>query len=79
MPSVYWRFVSLIHFERLDVLLEKNREGTLTHQEMAELDTYERFEQVLSSRLCEIFGLQLRSIFTHFSNRARAPAQLHFE
>ena len=32
---------------RLDVLLEKNREGTLTHQEMTELDTYECFEHLV--------------------------------
>jgi hypothetical protein len=32
---------------RLDVLLEKNREGILTHQEMTELDTYECFEHLV--------------------------------
>ena len=33
--------------ERLDALLEKNRVGTLTAQETAELDAYERFEHVM--------------------------------
>ena len=33
--------------ERLDVLLDKNREGTLTVMETAELDAYERFEHVV--------------------------------
>ena len=33
--------------ERLDALLEKNREGTLTAVETAELDAYERFEHVV--------------------------------
>ncbi len=32
---------------RLDTLLEKNREGTLTDEETAELDTYERFEHLV--------------------------------
>ena len=32
---------------RLDALLEKNREGTLTAEEVAELDTYERFEHLV--------------------------------
>ena len=33
--------------ERLDSLLEKNREGTLTAEETAELDTFERFEHLV--------------------------------
>lgn len=33
--------------ERLDALLEKNREGTLTNEEIAELDAYERFEHLV--------------------------------
>ena len=32
---------------RLDDLLEKNREGTLTNEETAELDAYERFEHLV--------------------------------
>lgn len=32
---------------RLDELLEKNREGSLTQLETAELDDYERFEHVV--------------------------------
>jgi hypothetical protein len=32
---------------RLDDLLEKNREGTLTDDEAAELNAYERFEHVV--------------------------------
>lgn len=43
---------------RLDVLLEKNREGTLTHEEMAELDTYEHFEHLV--RLLKARVLQKR-------------------
>lgn len=33
--------------ERLDALLDKNREGTLTAAETTELDAYERFEHVV--------------------------------
>ena len=33
--------------KRLDILLKKNREGTLTAEETAELDTFERFEQLV--------------------------------
>ena len=33
--------------ERLEALLDKNREGTLTAAETAELDAYERFEHVV--------------------------------
>lgn len=32
---------------RLEGLLDKNREGTLTADETAELDSYERFEHVV--------------------------------
>ena len=32
---------------RLDALLDKNREGTLTAEEAAELDAYERFEHLV--------------------------------
>ena len=42
--------------ERLDALLDKNREGTLTAAETAELDAYERFEHVV--RLLKIRVLQ---------------------
>jgi hypothetical protein len=45
--------------ERLDALLDKNREGTLTAQETAELDAYERFEHVvrlLKARVLQKFG-----------------------
>jgi hypothetical protein len=43
---------------RLDELLEKNREGTLTDDEGAELDAYERFEHVV--RLLKTRVLQKR-------------------
>ncbi len=43
----------LLHFRlsaekqaRLDLLLEKSREGALTEQESAELDDFERFEHL---------------------------------
>ena len=45
--------------DRLDALLDKNREGTLTTAEAAELDTYERFEHVvrlLKARVLQKFG-----------------------
>jgi hypothetical protein len=32
---------------RLDELLEKSREGTLTNEEASELDAYERFEHLV--------------------------------
>ena len=32
---------------RLDELLDKNREGTLTNVESSELDNYERFEHIV--------------------------------
>jgi hypothetical protein len=43
---------------RLDDLLEKNRDGTLTDDESAELDVYERFEHVV--RLLKARVLQKR-------------------
>lgn len=43
---------------RLDELLEKNREGSLTAGESAELDAYERFEHVV--RLLKARVLQKR-------------------
>lgn len=43
---------------RLDELLERNREGTLTDDESAELDAYERFEHVV--RLLKARVLQKR-------------------
>jgi hypothetical protein len=45
---------------RLDELLEKNREGTLTAEESAELDVYERFEhlvRLLKARVAQKRGL----------------------
>jgi hypothetical protein len=39
--------LSSSHQERLDILLKKNREGTLTAEETAELDTFERFEHLV--------------------------------
>ncbi|HEX9872241.1 MAG TPA: hypothetical protein VGC99_27320 [Candidatus Tectomicrobia bacterium] len=42
----------------LDELLERNREGTLTDDESAELDAYERFEHVV--RLLKARVLQKR-------------------
>jgi len=44
---------------RLDELLEKNREGTLTGDESTELDAYERFEHIV--RLLKARVLQKRS------------------
>jgi hypothetical protein len=44
---------------RLDELLEKNREGTLTGEESTELDAYERFEHLV--RLLKARVLQKRS------------------
>jgi hypothetical protein len=41
---------------RLDELLEKNREGTLTNDEVAELDAYERFAHL--ARLLKACVLQ---------------------
>ncbi|WP_143300696.1 hypothetical protein [Candidatus Entotheonella palauensis] len=41
---------------RLDTLLDKNCEGTLTDEEVAELDAYERFEhlvRLLKSRVLQ--------------------------
>lgn len=45
--------------ERLDALLDKNREGALTAAETAELDAYERFEHVvrlLKARVLQKLG-----------------------
>ncbi len=33
--------------ERLDLLLEKNRDGSLNKEEASELETYEQFEHVV--------------------------------
>jgi hypothetical protein len=44
---------------RLDTLLDKNRDGTLTAEERAELDAYERFEHVvrlLKARVLQKLG-----------------------
>ena len=44
---------------RLDVLLDKNRDGTLTPEEDAELDAYERFEhlvRLLKARVMQKLG-----------------------
>jgi hypothetical protein len=40
---------------RLDKLLEKNREGTLTDDEAAELDAYERFEHLVRLLKARVF------------------------
>ena len=45
--------------DRLDALLDKNREGTLTTAEAAELDAYEHFEHVvrlLKARVLQKLG-----------------------
>jgi hypothetical protein len=39
--------LSEAHQARLDTLLERNREGTLTQEEEAELDAYEHFEHLV--------------------------------
>ena len=39
--------LSSLQQERLDILFEKNREGTLTAEETVELDTFERFEHLV--------------------------------
>lgn len=39
--------LSTVKQVRLDTLLDKNREGTLTAEEAAELDAYERFEHLV--------------------------------
>jgi hypothetical protein len=44
---------------RLDELLDKNRDGTLTNEELAELDAYEQFEhlvRLLKARLLQKQG-----------------------
>ena len=43
---------------RVDALLDKHRDGTLTAEERAELDAYERFEHVV--RLLKAWVLQKR-------------------
>ena len=51
--------LSPLQQERLDILLEKNREGTLTAEETAELDVFERFEHIvrlLKARLLQKHG-----------------------
>jgi hypothetical protein len=45
---------------RLDELLENNREGTLTNEELAELDVYERFAHLV--RLLKARVLQKRGL-----------------
>lgn len=45
--------------DRLDALLNKNREGTLSGEERAELEAYERFEHVvrlLRARMLQKLG-----------------------
>ena len=39
--------LSTVKQARLDALLDKNRDGTLTAEETAELDAYERFEHLV--------------------------------
>ena len=39
--------LSTVKQARLDALLDKNHEGTLTAEEAAELDAYERFEHLV--------------------------------
>jgi len=39
--------LSTVKQARLDALLDKNRDGTLTAEEAAELDAYERFEHLV--------------------------------
>jgi hypothetical protein len=39
--------LSAVKQARLDALLDKNRDGTLTAEEAAELDAYERFEHLV--------------------------------
>jgi len=51
--------LSSLQQERLDILLEKNREGTLTAEETVELDTFERFEHLV--RLLKARVLQKQS------------------
>jgi hypothetical protein len=51
--------LSSLQQERLDSLLDKNREGTLTAEETAELDTFERFEHLV--RLLKARVLQKQS------------------
>jgi len=51
--------LSSLQQDRLDILLEKNREGTLTAEETVELDTFERFEHLV--RLLKARVLQKQS------------------
>ena len=39
--------LSTVKQARLDALLDKNREGTLTAEEASELDAYKRFEHLV--------------------------------
>jgi len=39
--------LSSLQQERLDILLAMNREGTLTAEELVELDTFEHFEHLV--------------------------------
>ena len=51
--------LSTIKQARLDALLDKNREGTLTAEEAAELDAYEYFEhlvRLLKARVLQKLG-----------------------
>ena len=51
--------LSSLQQDRLNILLEKNREGTLTAEETTELDTFERFEHLV--RLLKARVLQKQS------------------
>lgn len=44
---------------RLDLLLEKNREGTLSETERAEMESFDRFEHVV--RLLKVRAAQKRA------------------
>ena len=52
--------LSSLQQERLDILLEKNREGALTAEETAELDAFERFEHLV--RLLKARVLQKQGV-----------------
>lgn len=45
---------------RLDGLLEKNRDGTLTKEETAELDAFEHFEHLVRLLKARVVGQQGR-------------------
>ena len=51
--------LSSLQQDRLNILLEKSREGTLTAEETTELDTFERFEHLV--RLLKARVLQKQS------------------